>query len=101
MNIFEISIYAAMIITSLVLLMTLYRFFMGPSLPDRVTAFDLVAYTFIAMTCIFAVIADDPAFMDIAIVLSLVAFMGAISFGYFLKYRRKMQKDKDKENQSS
>ncbi len=100
MTYFEISILAGISVVSIALLLALYRFFKGPTLPDRVTAFDLIAANFIAITCIFAVLVDNPAFMDVAIVLSLIAFLGAMSFAYYLGNRRKIRDNQAKEDQN-
>jgi multicomponent Na+:H+ antiporter subunit F len=89
MRIFEISLIMGLIILSIALLVTMVRFVIGPTLPDRVTAFDLLAATIIGMICIYAVLTGDNAFFDIAIVLSLIAFLGAMSFAYYLKNKSK------------
>lgn len=92
---FDIAIHIGMVLLALVLIITLYRFFRGPSLPDRVVAFDLIAYVFIGVSGVYAVLSDQKAFMDIAIVFSLVAFFGAVSFSYYLKRRREKAHNKE------
>lgn len=84
MNIFEISLIAAMIIISLCLLLTMVRFLIGPSLPDRVTAFDLFAANIIGLICIYGVLTANPSYLDVAIILALIAFLGSMSFAYYL-----------------
>lgn len=84
MNIFEYSLVVAILILSLCLILTMVRFFKGPSLPDRVTAFDLFSANIIGITCIYAVLTGNPAYLDVAIILALIAFLGAMSFAYYL-----------------
>lgn len=84
MNIFEISLVIAIIILSLCLVLTMVRFIIGPSLPDRVSAFDLFAANIIGITCIYAVLTGNTSYLDIAIILALIAFLGALSFAYYL-----------------
>jgi multicomponent Na+:H+ antiporter subunit F len=84
MNIFEISIWVAMIILSGCLLLGMIRFFKGPTVPDRITAFDLLAANVIGLIAIYAVITKDIAFMDVAIILSLIAFLSSMFFAYYL-----------------
>lgn len=84
MNIFEMSLVVAIIILSFCLLLTMVRFVMGPSLPDRVTAFDLFAANIIGITCIYAVLTANTSYLDVAIILALIAFLGAMSFAYYL-----------------
>lgn len=87
MNIFEISLTAAIIILSICLVLTMVRFIIGPSLPDRVSAFDLFASNIIGITCIYAVLTSATALLDIAIILALIAFLGSMSFAYYLLKR--------------
>lgn len=87
MNIFEISLTFAIIILSLCLVLTMVRFIKGPSLPDRVTAFDLFASNIIGITAIYAVLTSNTSYLDVAIILALIAFLGSMSFGYYLMKR--------------
>ena len=56
----------------------------GPSLPDRVVALDLMATLIIAITATYSVVTDQPAYLDAAIVLALIAFLGTVAFAYYL-----------------
>jgi multisubunit Na+/H+ antiporter MnhF subunit len=80
----ESALFIAIIILSLCSVLAIIRFVKGPTLPDRVTAFDLFAALIISIMAIYSVITDSMAFMDVAILLSLIAFLGAMSFAYFL-----------------
>ncbi|MFP4366193.1 MAG: monovalent cation/H+ antiporter complex subunit F [Bacteroidales bacterium] len=80
----EYALYIAIIILSLCSVLAIIRFIKGPSLPDRVTAFDLFAALVISIIAIYSVITGSTAFMDVALLLSLIAFLGAMSFAYFL-----------------
>ena len=88
MNLFQISILTAMIILSLCLLLGMVRFFKGPTLPDRITAFDLLAANIIGIIAVYSVLTNDAAFMDVAIILSLIAFLSSMFFAYYLVRRK-------------
>lgn len=60
------------------------RLVRGPSLPDRVVALDLMATLIIAITATYSVVTDQPAYLDAAIVLALIAFLGTVAFAYYL-----------------
>lgn len=60
------------------------RLVRGPSLPDRVVALDLMATLIIAITAAYAVVTDQPAYLDAAIVLALITFLGTVAFAYYL-----------------
>jgi multicomponent Na+:H+ antiporter subunit F len=57
----------------------------GPSLPDRVIAFDLLATFGIAVLAAYAVVTDQPAFLDVGLLLALVAFLGTVAFAHYLE----------------
>ena len=84
MNLFQTALMVACGILSLCAVLTLVRFLLGPSLPDRVTAFDLFASNIIGITAIYAIITQSEGIVDVAFIVSLFAFLGTISFGYYL-----------------
>ena len=65
------------------------RLVRGPSLPDRVIALDLMATLIIAISAAYAVVTDQPAYLDVAIVLALITFQGTVAFAYYLNRRDK------------
>jgi multicomponent Na+:H+ antiporter subunit F len=54
-------------------------------LPDRVISFDLIGTITIGMIAIYSIITGVESYMDAAIILSLVMFLGAIAFAYYMK----------------
>jgi multicomponent Na+:H+ antiporter subunit F len=65
----------------------LVRLILGPSLPDRVVALDLLATLIIGIAAAYAVAAGHTAFLDVAVILALVAFLGTVAFSYYLSWR--------------
>lgn len=68
----------------LALFLALARLVRGPSLPDRVVALDLVAGIVVGMIATFTVAGSQPVFLDAAIVVALIAFLGTVAFAYYL-----------------
>lgn len=60
------------------------RLVRGPTLPDRVVALDLMATLIIAISAAYSVVTDQPAYLDAAIVLALITFLGTVAFAYYL-----------------
>jgi multicomponent Na+:H+ antiporter subunit F len=71
------------------LLLVIIRFVKGPSLPDRVTAFDLFTALVIAIIALFSMLWENNIFLDVAVIISLIAFLGAMSFSFYLNNRKK------------
>ena len=63
------------------------RLVRGPTLPDRVVALDLMATLIIAISAAYAVATGQPAYLDAAIVLALITFLGTVAFAYYLHRR--------------
>jgi len=59
----------------------------GPTLPDRVVAFDLMATTGIGIAAVYAMATDEPVVLDVGIVLALVSFIGTVAFANYLQKR--------------
>ena len=59
----------------------------GPSLPDRVIALDLISVLAMGFIVVYAVRFNQPNFLDVAIILALISFVGTIAFAYYLERR--------------
>lgn len=99
MSAFEITLTFATVALSLCLILILIRFVKGPDLPDRVSAFELFSTCVIGLIAITATISGNSSYLDVAIVLSLISFLGAMSFAYFLTKRIENKPEK-KQNDS-
>lgn len=89
-NWFEIVLIIALILLSFSIVLVFIRIVLGPSLPDRVISFDLIGTITIGMIAIYSIITGVESYMDAAIILSLVMFLGAIAFAYFMKKNHKL-----------
>ena len=88
--ILSLAVDAAFVLIVAAIVLAFLRLVRGPSLPDRVVALDLVTILAVAFSALFAIAADEPAFLDVAIALALVAFLATIAFARFAE-RRKVQ----------
>jgi len=78
--------YGCLVAIGVSLVLAFVRLLRGPSLPDRVVSLDLVAYQAIALMLIYAVLTGQPAFLDVSLVLALVAFFGTVAFARYVEY---------------
>jgi multicomponent Na+:H+ antiporter subunit F len=67
------------------LFISFYRLVRGPSLPDRVVALDLFGTLSVGFIAVYSIISDQPVFLDVAIVLALIAFLGTIAFARYVE----------------
>lgn len=61
-------------------LIIVVRLFKGPTGPDRVVAIDALTLVGVAAVALGAMISGQIVFLDVAVVLSLVAFLGTVAF---------------------
>jgi len=87
MELNEYLTYGILPLLAISLLFVLYRLFKGPSIPDRIIALDLMITSGIGVIVVYSIINNQAAFLDIAMVLALIAFLGTISFSYYLKQK--------------
>jgi multicomponent Na+:H+ antiporter subunit F len=65
------------------------RLLRGPSLPDRVVAFDLLAAVGVGISAVYSMAHDQPVFLDVAVVLALISFVGTVAFARYIEERLK------------
>jgi multicomponent Na+:H+ antiporter subunit F len=63
------------------------RLVMGPTLADRVVALDLIAFLSIGFIAVYTLDTGQKSFLDIAVTLALVAFLGTVAFARFIMKR--------------
>lgn len=69
----------------LALVIVFIRLLIGPTLPDRVVALELIASIIVAIIGAYAITHDTSSFIDVSIVVALIAFLAAIGFARFLE----------------
>ena len=70
------------------LLLVLVRLERGPSLADRVLALDLLALIGLSALALLAIKYEQPAFLDVAILLGLVGFISSVAFARAIEASR-------------
>ncbi len=82
---FDYAIFVAYALLSLALVLSFVRLVLGPSLPDRVVALELLASLTVGFIGVAVVSTGRSAFLDVAMVLALTAFLAAIAFARYLE----------------
>ena len=78
---FELIVFMLLVSMALVLI----RFFKGPSLSDRIVAFDVLNIMGISLLVILALNFHRSLYLDIATVFALIGFLGTTIFGRFIE----------------
>lgn len=77
-----------MVLLAITILLSFIRLLRGPTLPDRVVALDMLTSVAIALTAVYAILTDQPVFLDVATVLALISFLGTIAFARYIDLRQ-------------
>ncbi len=73
------------ILLMLSMLIALYRFLKGPTLSDRVVAFDVISVMSVSLLVILSLYFQRSLYLDIALVFGLIGFLGATIFGRYIE----------------
>ncbi|MEM8553595.1 MAG: cation:proton antiporter [Pseudomonadota bacterium] len=93
--ILDTSVEIALILIVVAVLLGFVRLIRGPSLPDRVVALDMMTVLIVAFCGVAAIRFDDPAFLDVALVLALVGFLATVALARFAERRETRYQRKD------
>lgn len=79
--------YVILPILAVSLLLVFIRLFKGPSIVDRVIALDLLITIGISVITVYSISTGKSTFIDVAMILALIAFLGTIAFSYYIEKR--------------
>lgn len=69
---------------TLAVLFSLVRLVKGPTVLDRILAFDLIATSIVGMIVLLSVLWRTPLYLELVLVFSLLGFVGAVAFVFHL-----------------
>lgn len=90
-----IFLWCMVILISLSMLAFIYRLIIGPSTQDRVVALDTLGVALICMIGLMSILADTSFFLEIILLLAILAFIGTVAFSKFLEKGEIIQRDND------
>lgn len=94
MTFLQICVGAGFVLIFITVALGFVRLVRGPTLPDRVVALDMMTLAIVAFCGLMAVLAEDPAFLDVALALALVGFLATVALARFAE-RRQIRSGKD------
>lgn len=85
MNVLDIAQAIALTMLALAALVAFGRLVHGPTLPDRVVAIDLIGVLIVCLLVVLAAVTGELSFLDVAIVLALVSFVGTVAYARYVE----------------
>lgn len=89
MSVLDGAVQLASVMLALSVVLAFIRLLRGPSLPDRVVAFDLMTSVAVGIMALYSIATEETVFLDVAIVLALISFLGTVAFARYLEQRGK------------
>ncbi|MED4016739.1 MULTISPECIES: Na(+)/H(+) antiporter subunit F1 [Sutcliffiella] len=81
----DIMLTIGLVILSISTLGLVYRVVKGPSVPDRVMGLDSIGINLIGITAITSIILRTDAFLEVILLIGIIAFVGTVAFSKFLQ----------------
>jgi multicomponent Na+:H+ antiporter subunit F len=78
------AITIALVFLTISFFVTIYRVIVGPTLPDRIVALDMLVGVVIGFLAVIGVKTGYYLYVDIAIALGLVGFLATVAFARFV-----------------
>ena len=86
---------AATVAILVVILLALFRAFIGPTLYDRILAVNLLGTKTVLLIAVLGFLMGRPEFLDIAMVYALINFISVIGILRFFEYGGKARPSKE------
>ncbi|RJP24193.1 MAG: hypothetical protein C4520_04705 [Candidatus Abyssobacteria bacterium SURF_5] len=85
MNVLQVVNLISLSLMALGLVFCFIRLLLGPTLPDRVVALDLMGVIAIGFIAAYSVAANNHVFVHVAVVMALIAFLTTVFFSYHIR----------------
>lgn len=80
----QMMLMTSVVLISIAILITIVRIVLGPSLPDRVLALDVIGVNIIASIAVISVLMNTKAFLEAILVLGILSFIGTIAYSKYI-----------------
>ncbi|NWF49310.1 MAG: cation:proton antiporter [Ignavibacteriaceae bacterium] len=85
MSFIELATNISVITIGLSILIIFFRLLVGPSIEDRIVALDLLSANAIAFIAVYAIQNKTTTFLDVGVILAILAFLGTVAFAFYLE----------------
>ncbi|MDM5228662.1 Na(+)/H(+) antiporter subunit F1 [Cytobacillus sp. NJ13] len=86
----------AILCISVATLALIYRVIKGPTTPDRVVALDAIGINLIAIVALISIALNTNAFLEVILLLGILAFIGTVAFSKYLEKGVIIEHDRDR-----
>ncbi len=92
---FQFVIHLSLLIVAISTSLYIYRLIKGPTTPDRVIALDAIGINLIAITAIISISLKTSAFVEVILLIGILAFIGTVAFSKYLEKGEIIENDRN------
>ncbi|WP_210470881.1 Na(+)/H(+) antiporter subunit F1 [Sporosarcina sp. 6E9] len=92
----QMMITIALILFAIAIGMAVLRIILGPSMPDRVLALDVIGVNLIASIAVISVLMNTKAFLEVILILGILSFIGTIAYSKFIERGVVVERKRDR-----
>ncbi|HWO77194.1 MAG TPA: Na(+)/H(+) antiporter subunit F1 [Bacillus sp. (in: firmicutes)] len=85
----------SLIVIALSMIGLVFRVIKGPSTPDRVIALDGIGINLIAIVAILSILLRTSAFLEVILLIGILAYIGTVAFAKFLEKGVIIERDRN------
>ncbi len=85
----------ALFMYSVSIFLYLYRILKGPTTSDKVVALDSIGMNLVAIVALLSMLLDTNAYLDVILLIALLAFIGTVSFAKFVEKGKVIERERD------
>nr|WP_182103368.1 Na(+)/H(+) antiporter subunit F1 [Niallia taxi] len=93
---FQTFMYMAILVIVIAMIGFTYRAIKGPTTPDRVVALDAIGISLAGLTALISIVLNTSAFLEVILVLGILAFIGTVAFSKFLEKGEVIENDRNR-----
>lgn len=95
--IIQIALSIGLLLYSISTFLYLYRILIlkGPTTSDKVVALDSIGMNLVAIVALLSMFYDTHAFLDVILLIALLAFIGTVSFAKFIEKGKVIDRERD------
>lgn len=75
----------ALVLFAIAIGLAVLRIILGPSMPDRVLALDVIGVNLISTITVFSVMFNTKHFLEVILILGILSFIGTIAYAKFVE----------------
>lgn len=92
----QIMLTTALVFFAIAIGMAVIRIILGPSMPDRVLALDVIGVNLIASIAVISVLMNTKAFLEVILILGILSFVGTIAYSKFIERGVVVERKRDR-----